>query len=427
MEIDDISIAEISVLAIFTNNPDIVYEYQYLPPEIFTSSVNKNLFKAIVTLTESSLTPDYNLLYNTLISNNMIESCGGKDYLMYLKEYQCNKNNIQAYIDILIKAYKRRRLISIVNTLDNSFLSLDKIDDVLFEIKNNLDNIISLNKKEEVSTIEIALQNSLEQLENKMRSSNIARTTGFNHLDSVTGGFSHGDLWYVAGRPGMGKTAWCLNSINNSIERGTPNLMFSLEMNGSSLIYRLLAIRTGISGLKLKLGIITKEELDKLYEEKEKIKKFPLYINNNFDTNISYIKSVTKKYVQSAGIEVVHIDYLQLIDIPSNNNSVREFTNISRSLKVLANELGISIVAYSQLNRGVESRPDKRPILSDLRESGGLEQDADVVIMLYRDSMYNANNKEDIMENIIRKHREGPTGTLFSVFNPDTNKITEKF
>jgi replicative DNA helicase len=225
----------------------------------------------------------------------------------------------------------------------------------------------------------------------------------------------------------MGKTAWCINAINRQAEEGIPTLLISLEMSISSLVYRLLAIRTGIPILKMKLGVLTRKELDTLKEEKDKIASLPIYIDNNFDSDIAYITSVIHRQHLANKIKVVHLDYLQLISIRDINNSVKEYSKISRELKVLANKLGISIVAYSQLTRNTESRNDKRPLLHDLRESGGLEQDADVVIMLYRDEIYNQDSKyKNQLENIIRKQREGELGVLYSKFYGDTNRIEEE-
>ena len=425
--IEDSITLEVAVLSLFINNPELVLEYQSLPSDIFSSSVNKSLFEVIKSLSISGFLPSFDLVHGTLASRNMLETCGGIDYLRYLKDSQYYVENLKEYISLLVKHYKRRRLVRMLNSLDSSTIPVDRVDNLVYELKNYLDNLDTLSDDSFVSKLGAAIPESIGALEHKIQSQNkIDVTTGFRHLDAITGGFISGDLWYVAGRPSMGKTAWCLNSINAAISNGIPSLIFSLEMNKMALVYRLLALRTGIPITNIRLGLINQEQLEIIKQEAQNIKELPLFIDTKFDANIYYIRSTARRLVHTNGIKLVHIDYLQLIDIADNANAVREFSSISRSLKVLANALDVTVIAYSQLNRLVELRGDKRPILSDLRESGGLEQDANVVLMLYRDVMYNQNtDQKDLMEFIIRKHREGPIGTLFAIFNAETNKIIE--
>jgi len=428
MEVDSIN-AETAFLSLLINNPELLVDYSGITSEIYSSSINKKIFEVLLSLSNSELIPEFSLLISTLKSKNLLEICGGEKYLLYLRNLQYDKQNIKEFYKILINNYKTRRFISLINTINTSSIQEYKINEIISEVESNLESINSLVNYDSVNSIGEITPKTLAELQSKVGlDDKVLVSSGFKHIDSITGGFSGGDLWYVAGRPGMGKTAWCLNSINNLIEKDVPVLLFSLEMRPVALTYRLLSIRTGIPIMKIKLGILNNKEFEQIKTEIEKIKSFPFYIDNNFDVDISYIQNITKKYVQNYGIKVVHIDYFQLIDSKGSDNLTREYGRISRILKILANSLNITVVAYSQLNRNVESRKDTRPLLADLRDSGNLEQDADIVLMLYRDIKYNPNTKDKgILENIFRKHREGPEGVLFSYFVPETTKITEKF
>jgi replicative DNA helicase len=416
---------ETLVLSAFVKNPSLVLNY-YIPEQAFSSQVNEKLFSNLVKIAKEIKSPDYNVVVSYLKSGGLLDVCGGKQYLAYLKDIQVSVENLDIYVRNLIDNYKKRSFFSYIKNFYNADVPTESINDVLTRVIDKITDIALLNPQDKILDITQASDIAFDTLEKRLKENKII-TSGYKHIDAVTGGLYPGDLWYVAGRPGMGKTAWCINAINRQAEEGIPTLLISLEMSISSLVYRLLAIRTGIPILKMKLGVLTRKELDTLKEEKDKIASLPIYIDNNFDSDIAYITSVIHRQHLANKIKVVHLDYLQLISIRDINNSVKEYSKISRELKVLANKLGISIVAYSQLTRNTESRNDKRPLLHDLRESGGLEQDADVVIMLYRDEIYNQDSKyKNQLENIIRKQREGELGVLYSKFYGDTNRIEEE-
>lgn len=256
--------------------------------------------------------------------------------------------------------------------------------------------------------------------------------SGFYDLDSLTQGFQKSDLIIVAGRPSMGKTAFVLNITENILKNyKLPIIFFSLEMSKEQLIYRLLSSDTGISQTRLKLGNLYKEDWNKLKNSIQTYSKLPFILNDEANITISEIRSKIKKIIfEQTHIGLIVIDYLQLL-LNSKikvDNRVQELSQITRSLKGLAKEFQIPIIALSQLSRNVENRINKRPILSDLRESGSIEQDADLVLMLYRENYYNLTTEKVVpAEIIIAKHRNGPLGIVKLSFQIDPTKFFNIF
>ena len=255
-------------------------------------------------------------------------------------------------------------------------------------------------------------------------------SSGFYDLDSIIQGFQNSDLIIIAGRPSMGKTALCLKVAVNIIKiYKLPILFFSLEMSKEQLIYRLLASEAEINHLRLRSGDISKEDWLILNKIIRKLSALPFFIDDTPNLSISDIRQKIKKIIfEQTQVGLIIIDYLQLMQNPNiqMDNRVQELSNITRSLKLMAREFNVPIIALSQLSRTVESRINKRPILSDLRESGSIEQDADLVLMLYRDSYYNSNNLDSkSAEVIIAKHRNGPIGTIKLEFEAQYTKFSE--
>jgi replicative DNA helicase len=416
---------EVVLLATFLQQPNLVLGYENLK-QVFSTVVHSKLFSFIYDLALEKPKIDFFTIVSELKSKGITDSVGGEEYLEYLAKVPIQDVNIKDLADNLIQAYKKRSFLSYIEKFHNVDFPADKSSEIINSVIDTLSKLNTLSNLDSVQSMESASETAFKSLYESLTKKKTI-TSGFYHLDLVTGGLNKGDLWYIAGRPRMGKTAWCVNAINAQATANIPTLLFSLEMNTTNLVYRLLSLRTNIPILNLKLGLVSDEELEILSAEKEKIKALPIFIDTNFNVTADYLASVIRKYKENHGIEVVHIDYLQLIDIGNYENPVQGYTKLSRNLKVLANRFEVSILCYSQLNRNVEMRNDKRPLLHDLRESGSLEQDADLVIMLYRDDIYNPNSEnKNVLENLIRKHREGPEGVLFSDFNPETNKITER-
>jgi replicative DNA helicase len=251
--------------------------------------------------------------------------------------------------------------------------------------------------------------------------------TGFTELDNLLSGLQESDIVIVAARPSMGKTTLALNfALNASNQLKTPIGFFSLEMSREQLVDRLLSMQAGIDSWKLRTGNLSEEDFEKLGPAMGALSELPFYIDDTPSLNVMEIRAKARRLQSEHGLGLLVVDYLQLISgsqYSRESNRVQEISEISRSLKGLARELKVPIIAVSQLSRAVESRPDKTPQLSDLRESGSIEQDADVVMFIYREDYYNADSdKKNIAQILIKKHRNGPTGTVELYF--EANKLS---
>jgi len=418
--------AELAVLSIVLKNPEYAFKTKELQAFMFSSIVHKKLFAEIENFIERQLVPDPSLIISSLGSSNELDSIGGEPFINYLLELEFIPDNFTEYIDMVVAAYKTRSVIVLGNRLTMDKLHPSSIDDEIYSIKKELDKLtessgggttrhIGSNMSDTFSTITARLDNPGVR----------GGTWGLNSLDVVSGGKSPGDMWIFGGRPGSGKTAAICNSILADAEAGTPSLLIEKEMNFQTLIERLLSISLGIQLSNIRQGYLKQEDVDRIFEQLKVFKEYPIYIDSNFSSSMSYLESTIRKYHKTKGVEVVYVDYLQLV-VDRGDNQTQELGKISRMFKLLANDLNITNVLVSQLNRAVELRDDKRPIMSDLRQSGNLEEDADFVVGLYRDDYYNRESKyKGTMEYIILKNRNGPVGTLPMKFTAITNKIEE--
>jgi replicative DNA helicase len=416
--------AETAVLSILLRDPTSFEELEELRDGMFSSTPNQFIFEAVRDLIVNGLNPEYSLLITSLQSKNRLELCGGESHLNYLMNQNYDRNNLSEFIRIIVNSYKARELLSIGSQIPEMISNnSSEIDNALAYIQNKLDDITVGGDGESIADMDSATKDVWEDIIEKVENPNkIDATTGFKNLDAVTGGYWADDLWVIAGRPGMGKSSFMCNSILT----GIPSLIFSLEMSKLSILYRLLAMSSGVPVFNIRMGILTQKQLDLISDTVKEIKDLPIYIDASFIRNIDYVTSTIRKYKNSHGIKVSHVDYIQLL-AERSVNATHELGRISRELKILAKDLKMTNVTYSQLNRGVELRDDKRPILSDLRQSGNLEEDADIVMFLYRDELYNKDTKDKgMLELLIRKQRNGPIGTVFSKFDVETNKIMEK-
>lgn len=415
--------AEIAILSLLLRDITTIEKIRDLKSQMFSSIPNRVLFESIIKLYQDGNIPEYSLIITTLKSRGLVANVGGESYLQYLYNQTYDINNLDEFIRILVNSYKTRKLISIYSNLPDLITNENNIDEVISNLKLNLDELNLLGSSDTVESFEDASVSAMKLLVDKMGKSNkIDYTTNFKNLDGVTGGYGEGDLWTVAGRPGMGKSSFLCNSALS----GIPALVFSFEMPKETLVQRMLSIRTGIPVFSIRNGLISQKELNILNESIESMRGFPIYIDSKFFVTPEYISSTIRKYVKNYGIKIVHLDYIQLL-IERSMSATHDIGRLTRELKLLSNDLKITCVMYSQLNRMVELREDKRPILSDLRQSGNIEEDVDVALFLYRDDVYNLNSKEKgKMEFLIRKQRNGPTGVLYTKFNSDTNRIEEE-
>ena len=414
--------AEIALLSIILKAPEIAYNLQ-LKDFMFSSTPNKVFFGAIEEIKSKNLNPEPMLIIETLKSHNLLDAAGGSDYINYLSGQPYEVANAQEFAKIILDSYKARSVISLASTVP-TMVNGGNVDDVIGSIKRSLDGLSTTDGGEGVVDLKDALKDTWEDVVKKTtEGSYVEVTTGFEQIDGVTGGYRSGDLWIVAARPSQGKTAIMCNSALNTAKKGSPVFIESLEMNKISLAHRFLAADTGIPITNIRFGLLNNEQLKILAKSVEDLKNLPIYIDTSYSADINYIVSTVKKYHASKGIKVMFLDYIQLL-VDRGMYATHELGQVSRELKLLSNSLGITSVILSQLNRSVEGRDDKRPVLSDLRQSGNLEEDADLALFIYRDVVYNSGTKnKEMMELIIRKHRNGPIGMVPMSFNAESNKI----
>jgi len=419
--------SEVSLFSILLKNPNKVFDVLELKPFMFSSKPNQVLMESIFDLTDEGYVPEYNLIVATLKSKELINEVGGEETLKHIMSQQIDEANLQEFKNHIINAYKSRALLSVSSSIPSKLDEYHDPDLVIDELHNNLDSLQINNGGSDTVKLFSALKEFWTGLKSRLQNAESSGIpTGFKSLDAITGGYNPGDVLVIGARPSIGKSAWLVNSVHSLGFIGKPSLTFSLEMSKQKLVNRIIALDSGVPISDIKLGIVDQKKLDLIAESVARVKDYPIYIDTNFNCTLSYVVYTIKKYHKLYNIEVVFIDYLQLLSERSAD-ATNEIGRIMRMLKLLANQLQITIVILSQLNRLVELRPDKRPILSDMRQSGDIEQDADIVIGLYRDDYYNRETKhKGIIENIILKNRDGATGTLMYTFNAETNYMGEK-
>lgn len=418
--------SEVAILSLIVREPSLIFEVPDLRGDFFSSTPNKCLFEQIHTLIHSGVGLEYSLLLSYLQSTDKLVECGGKEYLEYLLKQEYRKENLKDFETILIDSFKARTLVSLSSKVPEIVRSQHGIDGALRYIQDSLERLSNLNADFKTVSLFDATKETWDKLVERVKNPNkIDITTGFRHIDLLTGGYEPGQTWVVAGRPGMGKSAYMVNTAMKSAKVGVHNLLFSREMNRVSLVTRMLSLESGLPIYNIRLGTLNSKDMENVANTIKLIKDYPIHIDTNFSGNESYIYSTIRRYVDLYNVRVVHVDYIQLV-AERSVDSVHELGRISRALKLLSEELEISCVIYSQLNRECEKRNDKRPILSDIKQSGSIEDDADIVEFLYRDEVYNKDTKhKGILEHIISKQRNGPIGTTLSEFNAETNLITE--
>lgn len=419
--------SETALLNLVLKYPERVYEVSSVRSFMFSSTAHINIYEMVENIMGSGSVPDFHLLKSALQSSGKLEKIGGVDYLNYLAGLTFDISNMREYERQVITAYKARKLIELSSSVSGQIKSPDDVDTAITNIRNQLDHLTFTSGGCSTFSLGDALKQSWDEIVLRVQNPGLrGHTTGFRDIDQVTTGMGEGDLWIFGGRPGSGKTALMCNLVLKSAKAGISSVIFSLEMNRQSLIERMLAIETGIPLTpNIRMGQLTQKELDQISDAIRRFKDLPIHIDTNFATNIYYIESTIRKFKLQKGIHVAYLDYIQLL-AERDENSTQELGRISRMLKLLSNELGITSVVFSQLNRGVESRDDKRPTMSDLRQSGNLEEDADLMVGLYRDEYYNpSTTHKGMLEFIIRKHRNGPIGTIPLRFQAETNAITD--
>ena len=411
-----------------------------LSPEVFYKKSHQLIFESIQRLFRESEPIDLLTVSADLKKNKNFEIVGGDFYLIGLSQKVSSSAHIEYHSRIIQQKFIQRRLISISNEIiSKSYNESTDVIDLLDEAESKLYDIAQNNIKgssETAQNLVIQAKNRIEEISKQEGLSGIS--TGFEKLDRLTSGWQPSDLIIVAARPGMGKTALALSMARNvSVQKKIPVAFFSLEMSSVQLITRLISSETGLSSDKLRTGKLADHEWQQLNIKVSDLESAPLYIDDSAALTIFELRAKARRLASSHGIKLIIIDYLQLMNLGSSNkagNREQEISTISRNLKALAKELNIPVIALSQLSRAVETRGGtKRPILSDLRESGAIEQDADIVSFLYRPEYYGITEWDDDMktpsegqgEFIVAKHRNGALDSIKLKFVANLGKFED--
>lgn len=396
-----------------------------LTPDSFYDSRNAKIYEAISTLGFNQRPIDMMTVTEQLRANGTLEEVGGAVHITELTSRVYSAANVEYHAKIVSQKFLARRLISFASSIETAaFDESNDVDDLLQEAEGKLFDISQTHLKREVTQIDPVLNLAIEQIQTAANTTTglSGLKTGYDQLDHMTSGWQNSDLIIVAARPAMGKTAFVLSMAKNmAIDYSIPVAIFTLEMANVQLAKRLISNIANLEGEKLKSGQLSDEEWDRLNSRVATMYSAPLYLDETPGLSITELRTKARRLVREHGVKIIMIDYLQLMNATGMKLGSREqeVSTISRSLKALAKELNIPIIALSQLNRSTETREDKRPVLSDLRESGAIEQDADIVCFIHRPEYYtrssedaNGNDIRDLAELIIAKHRSGAVGDV---------------
>lgn len=416
----DLEAEQAIIGSMLTDKDAVISAIEVLREEDFYREDNKAIFEAIFNLYNRAEPIDIITVKSELEAMGKFEQVGGLEYLAELPEKVPTTANASKYIKIVEEKSTLRRLIKTANEIiELGYDPLQDVEDIMEGAEKRIFNIMQEKNQKGYAPIKDVLVESFTKLEELYnRKQHITGVpSGFSELDYRTAGFHGSELILIAARPAMGKTAFALNiAVNAAVRANTPVAVFSLEMSKDQLVNRIMCSEAMVDSNKVRTGKLEENDWTKLAESIGPLSEANIFIDDTPGINITEIRAKCRKLKLEKNIGMVVIDYLQLIQGSGKRASgsrEQEISEISRSLKILAKELDVPVIALSQLSRAAEQRPDHRPMLSDLRESGAIEQDADIVMFLYRDDYYNKESeKKDIAEVIIAKHRGGSTGTV---------------
>ena len=440
--------AEQSVLGAVIIDPELINSTQeVLLPESFYRAAHQHIFRAMMNLNEDNRDIDVVTVLDQLQQEGRLNEAGGPQYLAELANSIPTTRNIEYYVDIVLKHSLKRKLIQVADNIANDGYNDElEIDAILNDAERSILELSSTRENEGFQDIRDVLgqvyENAEELDQNSGQTPGIP--TGYRDLDQMTAGFNRNDLIILAARPSVGKTAFALNIAQKVATNDAMYTVgiFSLEMGADQLATRMICSSGNVDSNRLRTGTMTEEDWNRFTIAVGKLSRTKIFIDDTPGIRITDIRSKCRRLKQEHGLDMIVIDYLQLIQgsgSRSSDNRQQEVSEISRTLKAIARELECPVIALSQLSRGVEQRQDKRPMMSDIRESGSIEQDADIVAFLYRDDYYNRGEEDDDddsfepqtndengeIEIIIAKQRNGPTGTVKLHFMKQYNKFTD--
>lgn len=417
--------AEQSVLgSILLENSAVNRVMEILSASDFYSEAHRKIFNMIYDLSERSDPVDLITLSNALKDKNLLDSVGGTAYLASLVDNVPSAANAANYAKIVKeKAILRGLITSATEIIDSCYETSSEVDDILDKAEHSIFEISENKVRQDYFPIRDIVKDSFRSIEDLYSRQQLITgvPTGFEKIDDLTAGLQKSELIIIAGRPSMGKTAFALNiALHAAMEGQIPTAVFSLEMSKEQLAFRLLSSEARVDSQRLRKGFLGETDWPKLTMAAGRLSEAPLYIDDTAAITVLEMKAKSRRLKADRGLGLIVVDYIQLMRSSYRNESrEREISDISRSLKALAKELNVPVVALSQLNRQVESRTNRRPQMADLRESGAIEQDADVIAFIYRDEVYNKsddNIDKGIAEIIVAKQRNGPTDTVKLAF-----------
>lgn len=430
--------AEINVLsAMIQSSPACESALNTLGPNDFTITANQTIFKTITNLYRNNLGIDTTTIAEELVKQNNLDKIGGIQYLSSLVGQYITDANLKEHINILIERTTKRQLENALKNIGKELQSEKPITDILVNAEAQIVQVSNERNNEELLPISQHIDEVVTKIEQLQKSTvNITGTSsGITNLDIVTSGFQKGDLIILAARPSMGKTAlalnFALNAANEQENKDDAVIIFSLEMPKDQLITRMISCQGHFDANRLRnKSKFTSADWNRISATAEQLKQKNIIIDDTPGLRVLELQTKLRKLARENNIKLVVIDYLQLLTGRDSESRQQEVSNISRSLKILARELKVPIICLSQLSRLVERREEKRPLMSDLRESGAIEQDADIIMFLYRDDYYkektseeNVSQESNVAEILISKHRNGPTGKVVTVFIPKWGKF----
>jgi replicative DNA helicase len=426
--------AECGVLGSIIIDPEaIVQVADFLHTDDFYRDAHRTIYETIIQLYEQHEPADFITICDELERQDKLETVGGASYITSLVNMVPTSGNVEYYGRIVERTAILRRLIQAAGDIaaiayqeGDADIALDKAEQLIFNISQN-------HSRNDFTSMGEIITNYMEKLEqlHERRGAIVGVPTGFTDLDRLTGGLQRSDLIILAARPAVGKTSFALSLAHNAALKHQQSVaVFSLEMSKEQLIQRFISMNATIDQQRLRTGWIEDDEWDHIIESMEKLSEANIWIDDTAGISTMEMRSKARRLLSEHGVDLIIIDYLQLMQSEiggkRNENRVQEVSEISRSLKGLARELNVPVLALAQLSRTVESRQSKVPQLSDLRESGSIEQDADIVMFIYRDEVYNPETeRKNIADIIIAKHRNGPTGEVSLFFQASQTRFAD--
>ncbi len=425
--------AEASLLgALLIDSDAVVKVADSIGSKDFYDERHQHIYEAIRQLYEKHSPIDVLTLSDQLKANGLLETVGGASYLTELTNFVPTAAHVEQYAEIVSQKALRRRLIKISgNIAELGYDEGRNLHELIEEAESRLFDVSQRHIKQDIISLETILTESFDRLDELHKDKGKIRgvPTGYKDMDQVLAGLQRSDLFVLAARPSMGKTALALNIAHNvALQAELPVLIFSLEMSKEQLVDRMLAMESGVDAWALRTGNLTDSDFEKIGQAMGSLSEAKIYIDDTPSITVSDLRTKARREAHKQPLGLIIVDYLQLMSggsrFSGEGNRVQEISEISRGLKGIARELNVPLMALSQLSRSVESRSPQIPQLADLRESGSIEQDADVVAFIYREEYYNPDtDRKNITDIFIKKHRNGPIGNIELYFDRDKQRF----